>query len=425
MELSRHLAPLLVRVVVVVMVVGVLVAAGGWSSPASAHTRTQETTNIDSRITSVPALDGVRWTVHTGGLLVEVENTSATPLIVHGYEGEPYLRVGPDGVQRNRRSPTTYLNDDRFARQLRRDIVARAPAMPADVDPTAPPDWVHLHDRPRAFWHDHRTHWMSPAPPAFVEVGPLARTMMALRLVGPVGRADDDAGVFLEWEVPFTVEGRTHVLAGEMAWVDAPAAWPWLAAATVLVLPGLVGLWRTGGARSRDGGGARSRHDERGASLRRDRRGQLLRPAAYLVAVVAATGVLSLVDDLFSWPESRLDELSGLLHTVTFLVAGWSAAAWAIVTGWGRRLALAIASGAVLYHQGLLHLPMLRASQFPTVWPDPVVRLSVALAITQAVVVAYVLLMSREPHHDLAAGQAPRQLPPHDSRATTDALVSR
>ena len=78
---------------VAVVALGVLLPA----STAAAHTRTQETTNLDSRITHDPDLPGVEWTVHTGGLLIEVTNHGDDVLVVEGYEGEPYLRVGPDG----------------------------------------------------------------------------------------------------------------------------------------------------------------------------------------------------------------------------------------------------------------------------------------------------------------------------------------
>jgi hypothetical protein len=118
---------------VLVAALGLLVVS---SSGADAHTRTQETTNLDSRITAEPDLPGVSWKVYTGGLLVEVVNDSDEVLVVEGYEGEPYLRIGPEGVERNRRSPASYLNDDRIGRRVsaRTDI-----AMPRGVVPFLPP----------------------------------------------------------------------------------------------------------------------------------------------------------------------------------------------------------------------------------------------------------------------------------------------
>lgn len=350
-------------VVLVVVALGVLVPATG----AAAHTRTQETTNLDSRITSDPGLPGVEWTVHTGGLLVEVTNHGDDVLVVEGYEGEPYLRVGPDGIEHNRRSPATYLNDART--ELR--IGSRSTvAMPPDVDPSAPPEWIHVSQERTARWHDHRMHWMSPEPPPFVEAGGLARALMRANLVGVIGRAGQDEGVFQEWTVPLSLAGQRAVLEGEMAWVDPPSSLPYLLVAALLVAPALLGLRR----RDPDA---------------------MLRPAAVVVLAVASVNGIHLVDDLVAWPSAVLDELFGVLHTTLFLGTGIAGSLWALRTGTGQRLALGIASGAVLYHQGLVHLPMLHASQFPTIWPQPLVRLTIAAGLLQALVVAVVVLRSR------------------------------
>jgi hypothetical protein len=363
---SVPLAPLRAVALLLVAVSGLLVAS---STGASAHTRTQETTNLDSRITDDPQLPGISWTIHTGGLLIEVVNTGDEVLVVEGYEGEPYLRIGPEGVERNRRSPSTYLNDERVERRLssRTDV-----AMPRDVDPDADPEWIVIDDQPRALWHDHRVHWMSPSPPPFVEAGPIARAMMGVNLVGVIGRAGDDAGVFQTWTIPLVHGDRTAVLAGEMAWDDPPSAWPWIVAAALLVVPGLLGVRRRDPV-------------------------EVLRPASLVVLLVAGFNGIHLVDDLVAWPNNPLDELSGLLHTTLFLGVGFGAATWALKVEHGRSLALAIASGALLYHQGIVHLPILNASHFPTVWPQTVVRLAIALGLMQAVAVAIVIRRARDP----------------------------
>ncbi|MEX1164719.1 MAG: hypothetical protein WEB03_14195 [Nitriliruptor sp.] len=362
--MSRSVVPLRAVATLLIAVFGLLLLS---ATGAAAHTRTQETTNLDSRITDDPHLPGVSWTVHTGGLLIEVVNTGDEVLVVEGYEGEPYLRLGPDGTERNRRSPTTYLNDERLERRLssRRDV-----AMPRNVDPAAEPEWIAIDDEPRALWHDHRVHWMSPAPPRFVEAGPIARAMMRVNLVGAIGRAGDDAGVFQTWSIPLVHGDRTAVLAGEMAWDDPPSAWPWLVAAALLVAPGVLGLRRRDPV-------------------------DVLRPAALVVLLVATFNGIHLIDDLVAWPSNPLDELSGLLHTMLFLGTGFGAALWALRVDHGRALALAIASGALLYHQGIVHLPMLNASHFPTVWPQAVVRLAIALGVAQAIVVAIVIRRAR------------------------------
>jgi len=361
---TARAGPLRSAGVVLLVMLGVLLLPAG---EASAHTRTQETTNLDSRITSDPALPGVTWTVHTGGLLLEVVNAGDEVLVVEGYDGEAYLRIGPGGVEHNRRSPATYLNDERLGRRVsaRTDV-----AMPPDVDPDAPADWAHVGAEPRAIWHDHRVHWMSPQPPRFVEAGGLARAMMRVNLVGVIGSAGDDAGVFQDWTVPVAHGGVPAAVEGEMAWDDPPPAWPWLLLAAVLLLPGVLGLRRGDAA-------------------------EVIRPAAVVLLLVAVLNGIHLVDDLIAWPSSPLDELFGVLHTATFLGAGIGASLWALKVDHGRVLALAIASAAVLYHQGLIHLPMLHASHFPTVWPDPLVRSTIALGLLQAPMVAVVLLRAR------------------------------
>lgn len=356
---------------------GALLAA---SLPADAHTRTEETTNVVSRITSVPLPTGVEMTVHTGGLLVEMENRTDTTLTVEGYEGEPYLRIGPTGVEHNRRSPATYLNASRYG-----DV-----AMPQDVDVTAAPEWIHVTEEPRYLWHDHRTHWMSTAPPPFVDAGPLRRTLMRTELVGTIGTAGSDQGTFRSWVIPLHFGDDRLEVTGELAWEDPPAAVPWILLAALGVTPGLLG-WR-----------------------RRDLRG-LVRPAALMVGAVAAVNGIHLVDDLVAWPGDPLDEAFGLLHTTIFLVGGTGGSIWAFTATTGRVLALGIGSASVLYHQGLVHLPLLYASQFPTVWPDSLVRLTVALGLLQAIPVALTVLRARSrpgdrrDTHETALVEAPAQ----------------
>lgn len=352
------------RALVVLMLSGGLLV--GLASQAAAHTRTQETTNIVSRVTSSSLPDGVEVVVHTGGLLIEVENRSATTLVVHGYESEPYLRIGPAGVEHNRRSPATYVNQVRYGEDV---------ATPQDVDASAAPEWIHIEDEPRFLWHDHRTHWMSTSPPRFVEAGPLARGLMTMELVGTIGAAGGRAHGFRSWVVPLSFGDERIDVAGELVWDDPPPAVPWLLVAACVVAPALLGI--------------------------RGRRRDLVRPAAVMVGLVAAVNGIHLVDDLIAWPGDPLDELFGLLHTTIFLTAGLGGAIWAYAVASGRVLALGIASASVLYHQGFVHLPLLYASQFPTVWPDGLVRLTVALGLLQVVPVVIVVLQARRRSGDV------------------------
>lgn len=242
--------------------------------------------------------------------------------------------------------------------------------MPRDVDPAAPPQWVQVGSEPRALWHDHRVHWMSRAPPGFVEAGPLSRAMMRINLVGVIGRGGDQAGIFQQWMIPVASGGQPAVLGGEMAWDDPPGALPWLLLAGLLVAPALLGL----------------RYREVAA---------LVRPAAIMVLMVASVNTIHLVDDLVAWPSHPLDELFGLLHTGLFLGIGIGASLWAVKVDSGRVLALGIACSAVLYHQGFVHLPFLAASHFPTIWPPGLVRLTVALGLVQLVPVLLTIWRAR------------------------------
>jgi hypothetical protein len=320
-----------------VALAGALLAV--FAAPAAAHTRAAAASNYDSRVTDVPSLPEVQWRVYAGGDLLELTNSGPGEVVVLGYADEPYLRVGPDGVFENRNSPATYLNADRYA-----DV-----AMPPRADPEAAPDWVRVADGPSRAWHDHRVHWMSPDPPPHIQQEP--------------GRS----ALIKPWTVTVVHGGQTHELTGELWWKPGPSPLPYLALALVVTAPALAGL------------------------LRRRRGHGLRRPAAAVVAVVAAGNVIHFVDELLAWPAPTLDVLFGVFHTALFVGVGLAGAAVAWRGTQGPHLSLGIASGAVLFHQGLLQLRLLWSSQLPSVWPPALLRGAVALSVAQAVWVAVVL----------------------------------
>jgi hypothetical protein len=185
--------------------------------PAHAHGRGTEATNYASRVTDAPAIPGVTWAVHGGDEFLEVTNTSDVEVLVYGYDGEPYLRVGPGGVFENRRSPATYLNEDQFGRV----------AVPEHADPAAPPEWERVAGGTAHAWHDHRIHYMSPEPHPEIAANPDVEQVVP---------------GFERWEVPFRHGDEEHVVAGELRWVPGPSPWPWLGLALAPALLGPAGV---------------------------------------------------------------------------------------------------------------------------------------------------------------------------------------
>lgn len=142
------------RALLVVGAAAALLVTG--ATPAAAHgSESVPATNQEPRILSVTAApEGLSVRIVDVGEHVEVRNDGATEVTVLGYDGEPYLRVGPDGVFRNRRSPATYWNEQDVQTQ----------ALPDGFDAGATPDWERISDGHVTRWHDHRAHWMGAEP---------------------------------------------------------------------------------------------------------------------------------------------------------------------------------------------------------------------------------------------------------------------
>jgi hypothetical protein len=193
----RRARALMLATAVAVMVVG---SAG----PAGAHSLTgTQATNYETRIFGIaPHYAGVTVKVLDLGGRIELRNTSGHEVEVLGYQGEPYLEVGPSGVLRNRRSPATFLNQTKF--------VIPGP-IPASYDAKAAPVWQRLSSGRTVSWHDHRTHWMLTTEPPIVQRDPHERHV-----------------IIPHWVVPLRVDGQPVALTGEVLWVPGPSPWPWL-----------------------------------------------------------------------------------------------------------------------------------------------------------------------------------------------------
>ncbi|MCF6743500.1 hypothetical protein E9529_04275 [Blastococcus sp. KM273128] len=207
--------PGLGRLLAVLAAVVALLALAG---PASAHVGGGAAgSDFDARVLQVsPQLPGVGVRSLQFGDELELVNSTDVEVHVPGYSGEPYLRIGPDGVWRNANSPATWINLDRYGRT----------ALPPSADADAAPDWEQVSTEPAYVWHDHRTHWMSEG------------------VLPPQVAADPDREhVVSEWVVPLR-HGQTDVqVAGVLTWSPPPSPWAvWLPVAALVLAAAAAGL---------------------------------------------------------------------------------------------------------------------------------------------------------------------------------------
>jgi hypothetical protein len=122
---------------------------------------------------------------------MELRNESSVDVVVLGYDGEPYLRVGPSGTFENARSPAVFLN-----RTSEPDV-----DVPDRYDADAAPEWRRVSEESRVRWHDHRAH----ASRGALKQGPIT------------------------WEIDLTVDGQAAVIAGRSVLVEPDPWWVWAA----------------------------------------------------------------------------------------------------------------------------------------------------------------------------------------------------
>jgi hypothetical protein len=206
----------MIRIALAVMIAAVVALLP--AAPAAAHggSDTDLTSDFRTRITDTPDIDGLD--IRTVGLdgFVEISWTGAGELIVAGYEGEAYLRINDSGVAINTRSPATYLNQDRYA----------SVELPDTVDPDAEPQWQSVTPARTYQWHDHRTHWMTTTLPPQAQQDPNRSHV-----------------IYERWEIPVTIDGQDHTIAGDLSWAPAPSLLPWLAATAAIALIACAALW--------------------------------------------------------------------------------------------------------------------------------------------------------------------------------------
>jgi hypothetical protein len=156
-----------------------------------------------------PAVPGLKLTVVDLGTRLELTNHTAHDVTVLGYDGEPYLRVGPRGVYENTRSPATYFN---------RSLTLSGSAPPKQADSSALPVWEKIGDGPTASWHDHRAHFMGTSDPPVV------------------ARDRSHRHVIDRFQIGMRTAGTALTAQGTIVWVPPPSPWPWVVVAIVFAV---------------------------------------------------------------------------------------------------------------------------------------------------------------------------------------------
>ncbi|NUR29444.1 MAG: hypothetical protein HOV83_26955, partial [Catenulispora sp.] len=191
-------------------------AALGGPAAGAASAHTVGGSGASNYVTTIgpltPAVPGLNLKVVENGSKLQVENRSGADVVIDGYVGEPYLKVGPTGTYTNKNSPATYLNNDRWGKS----------PVPPGVDANAAPVWKRVSDVPLWRWHDHRIHWMSTTPPPAVKSAP--------------GKPHANS----TWRITLHRDGQTITADGKLAWEPGPSKVLRLAG---VVLAAAVALW--------------------------------------------------------------------------------------------------------------------------------------------------------------------------------------
>ncbi len=159
------------------------------ASPALGH---EGNPDFRSEIDSVhPSVPGVSFEVLNYDADMELVVREGHRVVIYGYEGEPFARILPDGtVQKNQRSPATYLNVDRYAEV----------AVPKSADAKAAPEWKTVDDSGTLRWHDHRMHYMATGTP-------------------PQVKDESKRTKVFDYEIPLRIDGEAGAIEGKLFWV--------------------------------------------------------------------------------------------------------------------------------------------------------------------------------------------------------------
>lgn len=312
-----------------ILVIGLAVAAMVLlaATPASADPATP--TNYRSHVVFVEGPGVMEVEIVGGDAFVRLTAESGVTLEVLGYEGEEYIRFDPDGtVNVNQRSPSKYLNDDRYANV----------ELPAEADAEAVPRWEAVSADGTYSWHDHRTHWMSPTPPASVNQSNGTQTVQ-----------------IFDWTLPLRVNAEAGAIVGTLTWIPSTTALPWFAL-TVATLVAVAAVSIRMGARSR---------------------------AVLLLGLAIAALIAGLAAIAAQPPEGRIFGVD-VLGPPVVVVVGILALVQAKQSGRGASQVVLIGSVG-LAAWGVMRVGVLTHPILPTVLPDALDRLITAVVLGGAI----------------------------------------
>ena len=314
---------------------GVVIAATGAiavvvvaAQPAAAHDVPGiKPSNFETTVRgTTPRVPGLTVRPIDLGNELELRNDTGADVVVLGYQGEPYLRVGPRGVFENRRSPATYLNRTRDGKTR----------VPGEADPAAAPEWNRLASGTVARWHDHRAHWMGTDDPP------------------EVARAPDQRHVVDHWSLQLRRGTQDVTVAGDLLWLPGPSPWGWVLGALAIALA-LVALSRTPIWRW---------------------------VLAGALGVVVVSETAHVVGTWTATSAAFATKIGASVYSIGGIALAVVALVWLVVRPPYNAIPAVLFAGLIVaFAGGLADLTTLTHSQLPTDVPTDVARLEVALAL--------------------------------------------
>lgn len=342
--------------VLVAGLVTVILIAG--APPAGAHTISgMQATNYRSEILAISPPDpNVSVRLLELGRRVQLTNRGTTDIVVLGYDGEPYLRVGPGGVFENTRSPTLYRNQT--------TVDGSAPDVPKSANARAAPTWKRTGGGDTVKWRDQRTRWEGADAPG-VKTAPDRRQV-----------------VVPSWTILLEAPSRVTVT-GSITYVPAPALLPWVILVVLLFLVTAL------------------------AGTRRHWGPLLSGVLAVLLAVDVVQSFASgtLVGDAI--PVMILKVLLGGVFATVAWIVGFISIGPLQRSQEGALVGAGVAGLFIALFSGLQDLGTLASSQAPSPLPDGLARAGVAIALGLGLGLVAAVFVTVRSHPDVHINPAP------------------